>query len=93
MLKPPNKESLRVTDHAVLRYLERAMEFEIEKVREHIARLCEGAAAIGAACIRVDGLRYEIRNNTVITITPDDGNLSKTNRRLNQEAINRRRNL
>jgi hypothetical protein len=79
MLKPPNKESLRVTDHAVLRYLERAMEFEIEKVREHIA------------CIRADGLRYEIRNNTVITITPDDGNLSKTNKRLNQEAINRRR--
>jgi len=31
---------MRVTDHAVLRYMERVQGFDVEAVRQHIARSC-----------------------------------------------------
>lgn len=64
---------LRVTDHAVLRYLERAMGFDIEGVREHIKAICTPAAAIGATCLRAEGVKFEFTTstNTVTTVVPD----------------------
>lgn len=76
MDKPP----FRVSDHAVLRFMERAMGLNVEMVREHIAGICSGYAAAGASCLRKDGLRFEMANNTVVTVSPDDGNLSKTHK-------------
>ena len=80
---------IRVTEHAVVRYLERAMGFNIEAVRQHIADTCSGAAAAGAVCVRAEGLRFEIANNTVTTITPDRVAPSLTGRERNQRLIER----
>jgi hypothetical protein len=85
------KEPVRVSDHALCRYLERAMGLNIELVREHIATICSGPAAIGAVCLRAEGVRFEITNNTVITVRPDDGSVpGKTTRDRNQRHIERR---
>jgi hypothetical protein len=67
----PSKEPVRVTDHAVLRYLERAMGLKIETVREHILQLCVAPAAFGAVCVRSEGLRFVITDGVVVTVTPD----------------------
>jgi hypothetical protein len=82
-------EPLRVSDHAVLRYLERAMEFNIEAIRTHIASICSGPAGIGAVCVRAEGVRFEIINNTVTTITPDRTAPSLIGRARNQRLIER----
>ncbi len=68
----PSKEKIRISDHAVLRYLERAMDLNIEVVRDHIASICAAPAAFGANCVRAEGLRFEIAKNTVTTIMLDN---------------------
>jgi hypothetical protein len=65
------EEPIRIYDHAVLRYLERAMGLNIELVRGHIQNLCGGAVGIGAVCVRAEGLRFEISGSVVTTVTPD----------------------
>lgn len=85
----PKPEPIRVSDHAVLRYLERVMDFNIDMVRKHIADTCAGPAAIGAVCVRAEGVRFEIINNAVTTITPDRINPSQTSRDRNQRVIAR----
>lgn len=88
MIKAP-KEPVRVSDHAVLRYLERGMGLNIEIVREHIAALCAVPAAVGATCLRSEGLRFEIANNAVITVRPDGAAPSKTGQERASHAIRR----
>jgi hypothetical protein len=68
---PQSKEPVIVTDHAVCRYLERAMGLNIELVRQHILTICGDAAAFGAVCVRAEGLRFEIDGNRICTVTPD----------------------
>jgi hypothetical protein len=74
----PSKDPIHVTDHAVLRYLERAMGLNVDLVRDHIATLCGGAAAFGAVAVRAEGLRFEINGNRVCTVTPDHRLPSRT---------------
>ncbi|MFN4172767.1 MAG: hypothetical protein ACK4GW_13535 [Pseudorhodobacter sp.] len=50
-----------VSDHAVLRYLERVGGFEIESLRAEIAARVSDAAAIGASGVVIDGFSYKIR--------------------------------
>jgi hypothetical protein len=52
------KPRLRVTDHAVLRYLERVGGFDIEGLRLDIARRLEPAAQAGASAITIEGFTY-----------------------------------
>lgn len=66
-----SKEAVVVTDHALIRYLERVMGLNVEIVREHIHAICGGAAAFGAVCVRAEGLRFEIDGNRICTVTPD----------------------
>jgi hypothetical protein len=68
-----SKEPVRVSDHAVLRYLERAVGLNIEMVREHIASICQGPASIGASCVRSEGVRFEINGNVIVTTALDLG--------------------
>lgn len=80
-MKPISKEPVRVTDHAVIRYLERAMGLNIEIVRDHIASLCAGSAAYGATALRAEGVKFEIVNGAVTTVVPDSGlTISATSR-------------
>lgn len=68
---------IKVTDHAVLRYLERVQGFNIEAVREHISKVCAGPAAAGAMTLRAEGVRFTFSRDrkTVTTVMPDDGTL------------------
>lgn len=91
-MKPISKEPVRVTDHAVIRYLERAMGLNIEIVRDHIASLCAGPAAYGATALRAEGVKFEIVNGAVTTVVPDTGTtINKTSRERNQHKIERKR--
>lgn len=86
-----NLQPIRVTDHAVLRYLERVVGFDIDAVRKHIADTCAAPAAIGAVCVRAEGYRFEITNNTVVTVRPDGVEPSNTTRQRNADIIARER--
>lgn len=77
-----SKEAIVVTDHALLRYLERAMGLNVELVRQHILGVCADAAAFGAVCVRAEGLRFEIDGNRVCTVTPDQLQPNKTGQAL-----------
>lgn len=87
MKREPSKEPIRVSDHAVLRYLERAMGLNIEMVRDHILSVCVAPASFGAVCVRSEGLRFEIVNGTVVTVVPDHQHPSNESRRRNQRKL------
>jgi hypothetical protein len=49
---------IRVTDHAILRYLERAYGLDIELVCRHIANRCATAAQLEAIGVTVEGVKF-----------------------------------
>ena len=65
MAKPVVAE---ITDHAVVRYLERVKGMNIEKVRADLRALVSGPAHAGATSVKKDGWVYLIRNMTLITV-------------------------
>lgn len=62
---------IHVSDHAVLRYLERAYGLDIEALRAHIAGRAVNAARLGAIGVRIDKVKLVLRRNgddvTVVT--------------------------
>lgn len=65
------KPRLSVTDHAVIRYLERVRGFDVEAVRREIGHIVDIAEPHEAACSVISGgHRYIISENRVITVTP-----------------------
>ena len=86
-MKEPSRDPIRISDHATLRYLERAMGLNIELVRQHIKTICEAPAAFGAVCVRAEKLRFEIVNGTVVTVTPDHVEPSQMARERNQRKL------
>jgi coenzyme F420-reducing hydrogenase beta subunit len=63
------------------------MGFDIEQVRTHIQSICGGAAAIGATALRAEGLRFELVDGVVVTVTPDRQHPSKINRARNSQKM------
>lgn len=64
------KSIIHVTDHAVLRYLERVEGMDIEKVRREIGRRVDLLNSHpGATAVRSAGVRYVIRDLKVVTVT------------------------
>ena len=63
---------LRVTDHCIVRYIERVLGLDVNAVRLLIRDRCKSAAAVGAKSVTVEGFKYEISRNSdaVITVTP-----------------------
>lgn len=59
-----------VTDHAVLRYLERIAGLNMEEVRENIHLKTKTALESGAKSVTVDGYRYRIAGGRVVTVVP-----------------------
>lgn len=47
-----------VSDHAIVRYLERVEGFDIAELRLTIARRVDYAASLGASAVVVEGFRY-----------------------------------
>lgn len=61
------KPSVQVSDHAVLRYLERKGGFDIERLRLEIGKRAEPAHQAGATSVIVDGIAFLIANGVVTT--------------------------
>ena len=57
-----------VTDHALVRYLERVAGLDLDPYRHHIASLVNEAAAAGAATITIDGYVYTLQGTFVTTV-------------------------
>lgn len=62
-----------VSDHALLRYMERVLELDIDGLRENIlGDTLLDAMAAGAKSVTIDGVKYEFKGNVVTTImTPE----------------------
>ena len=69
----------RITDHALLRWLERSGALDVEQVRhaldKSLERAMKAAAEIGAShyLIVADGLTYVVRGGNVVTVLRDEG--------------------
>lgn len=58
-------EPVRVSDHAMIRYMERVLGMDVEQLRAHIA---EGVRRHqGAPCVRTIGARFLMVNGRVVT--------------------------
>lgn len=61
--------SIGVSDHAVLRYIERVFGFDLQDVRNQILTPDRVAAIkAGANQITANGVKFVIRNKTVVTV-------------------------
>lgn len=61
----------RVSDHAVIRYLERVQGVDVEAVRREISQVVATAEDHpGASGVVLNGLRYKVRDGVVTTILP-----------------------
>ncbi|SMH42243.1 hypothetical protein [Mesorhizobium australicum] len=63
MTKPP----VTVTDHAILRWLEREHDIDVEAIREHLAGLAANGARLGAAGVKIGKVKLVLRGSVVIT--------------------------
>jgi hypothetical protein len=57
-----------VTDHALVRYLERVLEIDVERIRADIAAECSSAVNVGAKRLRRGPLVYRFDGAKLITI-------------------------
>lgn len=62
------KPVAHVTDHAVLRYLERVKGIDIEAVRAELGHVVDKAIEMGAGATIVDGVKYVLRDRCVVTV-------------------------
>jgi len=67
MIKKPR---VQVTDHAVIRYLERALGMDVETIRREIGRKVDRGADLGACGVQIDGFVYKILDGVVTTVMP-----------------------
>lgn len=56
-----------VTDHAVLRYLERGHGIDIGHFRQHIAELCANGARYGAFAVATENVKFVLVDGRVVT--------------------------
>lgn len=70
---------LSISDHALIRWLERTGMADLEPVRKalrlSLTRASGAARQLGSAeyLILADGLVYVVRNNVLVTVLDDDG--------------------
>lgn len=65
------QEPITITDHAVIRYLERVQGHDIAAIRKEIARIA-ATADQHDTCLAVtsNGFRYVLRGRSVVTVVP-----------------------
>ncbi|MFB2553359.1 hypothetical protein [Ensifer soli] len=64
---------IHVTDHAVLRYLERAHGLDVEFFRRHISGLAASGVIHGAVGVQIEGVKLVLRGATVVTVLGPHG--------------------
>ncbi|MDG3575996.1 hypothetical protein P7F60_06345 [Rhizobium sp. YJ-22] len=61
---------ISVTDHAVIRYLERAHDFDTGRIRAHIERVVSRGVALGASGVIFEGVKFVLVGDRVVTCVP-----------------------
>ncbi|MCW5708692.1 hypothetical protein [Shinella sp.] len=59
---------LHVSDHAILRYLERAHGLDVEAVRRHIASRCATGAELRATTVIVERVKFVLAERDAGTV-------------------------
>lgn len=59
-----------VTDHAMIRYLERVVGVDVDQHRRALEERVAQAVELGASALIGDGLRYVISGNRIVTVRP-----------------------
>lgn len=63
-----------VTDHALVRYLERVYGVDMDGLRRRIEKITEEGRDMGAAAVNCDGVSYTLSSNgRVITVNGTQG--------------------
>lgn len=57
-----------VSDHALLRYIERAHGVDVEALRAHVAGLVQKGVDLGAPLVVVEGVRFVLDGKRVVTV-------------------------
>lgn len=55
-----NRDPIMVSDHAVLRWLERVEGVDVARIRRRIRRAVINGVRLGAASIKLDGVEYRV---------------------------------
>lgn len=63
---------VQVTDHAIVRYLERVKGMDIDGLRARIAKTCQRGADADAPSIQFKRHRYILSNSVVLTVLGAD---------------------
>lgn len=63
---------VRISDHGIVRYLERVEGLDLDIIRAEILAIAGPAAAAGAKILRKVGNTYIIENGAIVTVLPDD---------------------
>lgn len=69
------KRKIQVTDHAVLRWLERFYEIDVSVIRKQLVDLAQPYASIGVKHAEIGGLWFVFHDNRLVTITPSKPDL------------------
>ena len=67
-----------ITDHAVVRYLERVMGVDIDALRAEIAAKAQLGLEMEASAVKVDGFSYRIEGRHIVTVTKSNHPCVKT---------------
>jgi len=62
------KSRVAVSDHALIRYLERVYKLDVELVRRELGRKIDRTFREGACAVTIDGYTYRVADGTVTTV-------------------------
>lgn len=62
------KHRVHVSDHALVRYIERVLGNDLDGLRDEIATRVERAVALRADAVIVDGFRFVVDGKVVVTV-------------------------
>ena len=79
--------TVRVSDHALLRYLDRVHGIDMEFFRQAAANECEEAARAGASAAKIGDHWFILRNGELVTVLPP-GSRPKSKDRRQWRALN-----
>ncbi len=60
--------TVRITDHAILRYLERAHGLDVDAVRRHMVGLAATAGELGAIAVTVENVKLRLEAGVCVTV-------------------------
>ncbi len=64
------KPRVHITDHALIRYIERVKGFDVDKIRAEIENLVAPTLGTKATGISANGFTYRIQDGAVTTVVP-----------------------